>query len=233
MTTKYYLPRKEADRVIWLNNFASKIGTYAADFGISPGELLLIAMMALYYSYIIGLIQLSRTFTKALTSYKDVIAGGVTSTTVPAIPAFTPAVAPPITQTGIFTFIAGIVGRIKSNTTYYNTTVGDDLKIIGAETIFVPDDYKANGTCKAMEHYVEIDFVMTHLDAMDIYSNPIGGTDPTVWEKIGTVSHSGFHDLRPLANPGKPETRNYKTRGVIFDVEIGFSSDVFSVVYGG
>ena len=41
-----YLPRKEAKRVTWLNNFSSKVGGYATLFGITPLEVKLIVAMA-------------------------------------------------------------------------------------------------------------------------------------------------------------------------------------------
>ncbi|MEI6488233.1 MAG: hypothetical protein WCP52_04690 [Bacteroidota bacterium] len=229
---KYYLPSKEAERVPWLENFSAKIGTYSATFGISASEVSTIKAMYLFYAYIIGLITSSRKFTKALTSYKNTLSKAPNGTTLGPIPTFDAGTVPALTQAGIFNYIAGIVARIKSNNANYTEAIGKELGIIGEETTFVPDDYKANGTCKSMPGFVVIEFNKTHVDGMDIYSNAVGG-DPKVFEKIGTANHSPFHDTRPLAAAGVPEKRNYQTRAFIHDAEIGFFSDTFSVTFAG
>lgn len=230
--TKFYLPTAEADRVIWLNNFSAKIPTYATTFLISDDEVLAIKAMAILYSFMINLIIASRKFTKALTKFKNVLSVAPNGTTLGLLPAFDAGTEPPLTQAGIFTFIAGIVGRIKSNKANYTDAIGDELKIIGEETVFVPDDYKANGKCKSMPGFVVIEFTKAHIDGVDIFSNAIGG-NPEVFEKIGNANHSPFHDTRPLAVAGKPEKRNYQTRAVIHDAEIGHFSDVFSTTFAG
>jgi len=226
---KTYLPRTEADRVIWLNNFASKISAYASEFGISADDVLLIKAMALIYAYIITLLAYSRSFTKALTEFKNKLSIAPNGTVLGPLPLYDPATAPPLTQSGIFTFISGIVKRIKGQTTIYTETIGIELRIIGEETIFVPDDYKANGKATTMPHYVKIEFDKAHIEAVDIYSNPVDGTDVTVFEKIATSLHSPYHDTRP----GHAGMRNYKIMGVIHDVEIGFPSDIFSANFEG
>ncbi len=233
MIKKPYLPRKESERVIWLNNFASKIGGYGPTFNITAGEIIVIVAMALIYSYIINLIEQSRTYTKKLTSFKNLLSFAPSGATLGTLPVLAPGVAPALTQAGIFTFISGIAQRIKGNTANYNAGVGNDLGIIGDETVFVPDDFKPAITCKSLPGYVKVDFLMHDIEAMEIFSNPVGGSDPTVWEKIATVHHSGFHDIRPLAVAGKPETRTYKARGILHDAEIGLFSDPAVVTFAG
>jgi len=233
MKKKPYLPTKEADRVIWINNFNDKIGTYAGTFNITAAELLVIAAMALIYTYMITLIAASRSFTKSLTKFKNVLSIAPNGTTLGVIPVFTPPVAPALTQAGIFTYIASIVARIKSNTASYTPTIGDDLRIIGEETIFVPDDYQANGKAKSMPGFVVIEFEKPHVEGMDIYSLPVGTSDLNFFEKIGTANHSPFHDTRPLLAAGKPENRYYKTRAIIHDEEIGHPSEVFTAIFNG
>ncbi len=230
---KRYLPTKEAERVIWLNNFAAKIGGYASDFGISAAEVTLITKMALIYAYIIGLIASSKQFTKDLTRFKNILSIAPNGTTLGPLPASVPGTAPDLTQAGIFTFIAGIVARIKSNTNHYTVGIGANLGIIGEETVFVPDDYVANGSAVDKVEYVAIEFDKGHVDGMDIFSLPLGSSDMLLMEKIGTANFSPFHDTRPMMVPGKPEKRYYKTRAIIHDAEIGHYSEPFMVTFGG
>ena len=232
MNKKPYLPSTEADRITWLNNFAVKIGNYSKTFGISDDEVKLIQAMAIFYSFVINLIDNSRKFTKALTNFKNILSRAANGTTLGDLPAFNAGVIPVLTQSGIFTFISGIVGRIKSNTVNYTETIGNDLGIIGAETEFVPDNYSANGECGSMPGYVKVGFNKKYLDSMDIFGNAIGG-DTKVFVKIGNAAHSPWHDTRPLAIAGVPENRNYQNRGVIHDAEIGHFSDTFSCTFNG
>ncbi len=229
---KPYLPAKESERVIWLNTFAGKIGTYSAQFGISALELAAIAAMALIYAYIIGLIDMSKNYTKELTKFKNKLSKAPIGSVLGSLPVLTPGVAPTLTQAGIFTFISGIVGRIKSSATY-TEAIGEALGIIGEETIFISNDYIANGVAVSRTGYVANEFDKSHLDGMNIYSLPLGSSDVALMEKIGTASFSPFHDTRPLQTPGKPEKRYYQNHGIVHDVEIGHPSEVFSVLYAG
>ena len=67
----------------------------------------------------------------------------------------------------------------------------------------------------------------------NIFSHPIGNTNPDVWEKLAYNSSSPYNDTRPLAIAGIPENRKYRARGVINDTEIGQWSDILSVTFGG
>ncbi len=231
MRKKPYLPRTEANRIIWLNNFADKIDRYAATFGISSDEVTLIKKMAVLYAYIIQLIASSKAFTKSLTRFKNTLSIAPHGTTLGPIPVSTPDTAPELTPAGIFTYISGIVQRIKSNTVKYSPTIGNDLGIIGEETVFAADDYVANGTAVSKVTYVAIEFDKKNVDGMVIYSLPLGSSDVSLMEKIGTANYSPFHDTRPLMEPGKPENRYYQTHAIIHDAEIGHPSEPFSVVY--
>jgi len=231
MRKKPYLPRTEAKRIIWLNNFADKIGNHATTFGISEAEVILIGKMAALYAYIIQLIASSKAFTKSLTRFKNTLSIAPHGTTLGSIPVSTPDTAPEFTPPGIFTYIHGIVQRIKGNTANYTPGIGNELGIIGEETIFVADDYVANGSAVSKIGHVAIEFDKGHVDGMVIYSLPLGSSDVSLMEKIGTANYSPFHDTRPLMEPGKPENRYYQTHAIIHDAEIGHPSEPFSVVY--
>lgn len=231
MAKKPYLPRREAQRVIWLNNFAEKLSDYAAAFGISPAEVTRVEGMALFYSYIINLIAKSSTYTQELTQFKNLLSVAPNGTTLGPLPALAVPAAPPITQAGIFTFIGGLVMRIKGTTAAYTVAIGEDLGIIGDETTFVPDDYKPVLKGKTLPGNNEIGFSKEGVDGQNIYSNPVGGTNPNEWVKLAYDSSSPYNDNRPLAVAGTPENRKYKARGVINDVEIGQWSDVLSVTF--
>ncbi len=140
---KEYLPKREADRVGWLNNFSSIIGNYATTFGISPAEVATIGKMAAFYAYIYNLMIMVSTFSKNLTKFKNLLSIAPNGTTLGPMPTLTPPAAPGTSPAGIFTFISGIVGRIKSNTANYTEAIGYDLGIIGEEISFKEAEFKS------------------------------------------------------------------------------------------
>ena len=233
MKRKPYLPTREQERVIWLNTFASKLPGYAAMFNISAGDVIIVTAMALIYAYIIGLVVQSRQFIEDLTKFKNRLSFAPSGTTLGPLPVLTPGVAPVLTEAGIFTFIGGIVTGIKSKKSVYTEGIGEDLGIIGDDTTFIPDDYLPVLAGKAMPGSVKISFQKEGVEAMSIYSHPVGSTDPDEWEHLANDHHSPYHDTRALAVAGKPEVREYRARGVLSDVEIGQWSAVIKVTFSG
>jgi len=227
---KNYLPTRETNRVIWLNNFASKIGGYAVMFGITPAELTLITKFAAMYSYIIGLLDSVDTFKQNLTKYKNTLSRASFGTPLGAPPSLTIPVAPATTEAGIFTVISGYVQRIKGMKNVYTNAIGEDLGIVGDETTFDPDTFKIEiKGVKITNEGVKLDWVKGESDGTYIYSrvNGVGS-----FTKLAFDGVSPYIDTRPLSVPGTPETREYLTKPVLNDVEIGLPSDVVSVVVG-
>jgi hypothetical protein len=134
MKRKYYLPPGDNARLAWLQNFSSKIGTYAASLGITPTEVTAIAAFYVMLGYILGIIDQVRTFSQDLTKFKDTLMAATLGTPLGAVPTLTLAAAPPAVDAGIFTIIAGMVKRIKGSANY-NENIGEDLGVIGADII--------------------------------------------------------------------------------------------------
>jgi hypothetical protein len=130
---KHYLPRAESARVTWLNNFALKLNTYAALFGVSAADLAWVGTAAVFYAYVIGRIESAKSEVTSLVAFKNKLSftndniplGPVPQPELPPEPAAVPA--------GIFSAVARIVADIKNHPAY-SDSIGDDLKIIGEET---------------------------------------------------------------------------------------------------
>lgn len=230
---KHYLPRKDADRVLWLNNFASKVDHYALLFGITPAEVTLIGNMAKHYEYIVNLVDAQKNFAKQLISYKNTLSVAHYGATLGAMPKFNPPAAPAITPAGIFTYIGGMVGRIKGFTETYTEGIGKDLGIVGTEVGFKKEEYKPTINAKAATGMVVIKFSKKNVDWVKIYGRPLGNTDVNAWELLGIDAHPPFFDKRPLLVAGQPEKRSYRLCGVLNDEEIGVWSNEVEVVFGG
>ena len=175
MKKKPYLPTQAQARVTWLNNFAAKLPGYTTLFGISNGDRDKVIAMALFYAYIIGLIEKVDTFKQGLTAFKNTLSFAAPGTTLGEIPLLDAGTPPALTEAGIFTFIGGIVQGIKAKKGVYTPTIGEDLGIIGEETTFVENDYKTTLKGKSLPANNEISFSKEGVEGINLYSHPVGG----------------------------------------------------------
>jgi hypothetical protein len=227
----HYLPRTADQRRTWLNTFSSKISGYATKYGLTTAEVNSILAMALFYSYWVDVADQAKTFKEKITKFMGTLSFAPTGAPLGEVPAFAPATAPATTPAGIFTYIGGIVQRIKGHADYAEND-GQDLGIIGDEQEFNEDTFKPELKAFVQLDGVKITFTKKAADAMNIYGNPIGSENPEEWELLGTDFHSPYLDSRPPAKTGTPENRRYMGRAVIDDKEIGVNSDEVKVVFG-
>ena len=132
-------------------------------------------------------------------------------------------------EADIFGRIGKMVQIIKGKTAY-TEAIGDDLKIIGAESTFDPNTFQTELDGTAYPGQIRIEFFKSGCDAMNIYSKL---TSETNFVKIATALQSPYDDTRPLAVPNQAEVRQYKARGVIGNGEIGQMSAVIQVAFAG
>jgi hypothetical protein len=52
-----YIPGSDADRVIWLNNFSTKIGTYATLVGVATAEVTSVQKDTAMFSYMVNMLE--------------------------------------------------------------------------------------------------------------------------------------------------------------------------------
>ena len=169
-------------------------------------------------------------FKQAVTQFKNLVSMAPAGTPLGTFPTYAPAAMPPLpAQAGVFTFIAGIVKRMKAQTNIYTTTIGEDLGIIGDDWDFDPDTFVPKLTHKLLPDGVKLTTKKEQTDATNFYGSINGGA----WVMLGTDNTPPYVDTRPLAAPGVAEQRSYKCRGVIDDVEIGQFSAVITVSFGG
>jgi hypothetical protein len=118
------------------------------------------------------------------------------------------------------------IRRLKTHTDYTDA-IGQELGVIGSESS-LPD--KPGLKAKARVNDVELSFTKKGLDGVNVYARAKGAAQ---WTFLARDTHSPYHDTRPLANAGVPETREYMCIGVVSDEEVGEVSDIVSVVFGG
>lgn len=231
MKTKF-LPRDEAQRVVWFNNFSSKLkNTYALIFGITIATADKIVAYAAFYAFLIGYLKSSRTLSQDLTKYKDDFFTAPLNTPNGALPVFT--VVPPATipaEAGVYTIVSGIIQTIKSHAAYTNA-IGEDLGIVGDEHDFDETTFKTVLKATVQLDGVKIAFTKKGVEGIHIYSNPLGEFNGTTWELLALDLHSPYLDSRPAKIAGTPEDRRYMGRGVIDGKEVGVDSDIVVVTF--
>src|ERR1700741_3459973 len=134
-----YLPASDADRVIWLNNFSVKIGTYAASVGITSAEVTAIQKDSAMYQYVMNMLEVYKQTVNNLVGYKNLLKHAVGQQhlgVLPALPAL--ATAPATVAEGVFDRIGSYVKRIKA-AAGYTDNIGHDLGIVAPVSVFDPN----------------------------------------------------------------------------------------------
>lgn len=112
----------------------------------------------------------------------------------------------------------------------FTDAIGADLQIITTESGFDPQSFKTTLSSSVHPGRVEIGFVKSETQGVNIYTRLKG---QATWVKLSFDGHSPYIDNRPLAVANTPEHREYMAIAVIDDAEIGQSSDIIEVVFGG
>ena len=130
MTKKYFMPATYMGKFQWLQNFANKIGAYAAKYGITAAEVADMVAAALFYAYWNNYNNQYAEYQKKLTQYltelRDGVPAGATASVAPTPP--TIGVPPPSVEPGIFKRAVALVNIIKSRISFTNAD-GKDLGI--------------------------------------------------------------------------------------------------------
>ncbi|MBK8983192.1 MAG: hypothetical protein IPM38_12940 [Ignavibacteria bacterium] len=120
------------------------------------------------------------------------------------------------------------IAKLIKSSKGYNTGIGDDLGIIGAEqpsklTALLKPELKAilNG------NEVVIKFRKEGTDGIKIYGKRGEETEFTF---IAVDTSSPYNDTREKLNPAKPEQREYYAYYFESDSEIGQASDVLKII---
>lgn len=119
---------------------------------------------------------------------------------------------------------------IKLNSSYTDG-IGQAFDIIYTpDAPFNPQDYKPVIILISGLNCILIKFTKKGVEGLNLYSRLQGETK---WTFLSLCIHSPYNDNRPLADPTKPENREYMAIGVLNDAEIGIQSDIASITFAG
>jgi hypothetical protein len=233
--------------VVQLNIFKNNLPSYAALFGLTPAQLAAVEVDADWMAYVIIRNNAVPGFAQDWTKFKNQLRHGGDGTIIPPFP-IPPDVTTPPTAATIKPDVEGrfrlLVAQLKANSNY-SKAIGENLGIEADETSFDEENYKPEGSAKAVLNVVTIKFSKKGVDGQVIYSKVTTGVSalpstpgtptPVIlsqYTKIAIDLHSPYIDNRELTVAGQPELREYYLRGVLNDAEIGVPSDVIRVVVG-
>ena len=221
MSKNTYLPTTDGDRVIWLNNFASKFNPLAVSLGFVAADATAVTNDAAMFAYLIGQVETFTTAKEQRVQYKNLIREGPIGKAGGSVPSgpVVPA-APTVVAPGIFPRIAQMVQRIK-NYPAYTEAIGRDLGIIGAEETTDYNTMKPVIKLMSIAGQVEVQWNKGKADAVRIESDKGTG-----WQFLAVDSVPNYTDTTPIAAPA---VWKYRAIYIVADELVGQWSDVVSI----
>jgi len=202
---QYYMPVKEIEKLIWLQNFANKIGGYAAKYGIAAATVTDIQNGYAWLAYWMNYRNQYKEFLKKLSAYKDEIIAGNNIASTPPLPPTLP-VAPTSVAPGIFTRVTSLVNMMKANLVY-TVADGNDLGIEGAEVAARGGDIQPQISVRLVNGgHPEIVWTKGSFDGIDIYVN----RGNTGWAFLATDTYPNYIDTAALPASGQTALWQYK-----------------------
>jgi hypothetical protein len=128
-----------------------------------------------------------------------------------------------------FKMIRGAVSGYKK-VTGYTEDIGRELGVVATNVNVVTEELKPSARLKTEPGLVKVFFNKRKMYGATIFSRLQGVAD---WTELSSEVTSPYIDRRPLAEPGKPELREYMVRCYDGRIDIGQHSDVTSIVFGG
>ena len=226
-TTISYIPNSDSDRNVWLNNFSTKINTYATLVGVTAAEVTAIQKDTAMCTYIINMLEAYKQTVNNITSYKNLLKHAVGQQHLGAIPiAPTLATAPATVAEGVFDRVSKIVKRIKASANY-TEAMGNDLGIIAPVQTFDPNTLQPELKVNLDAGRPHIKCSKGYADAIDLY---VDRKDGLGFVLIGRLLKLDYIDVIGLPANTLLAEWDYKAMYVIGNSNVGLMSGVVSVV---
>ena len=221
MARNPYLPASDADRVIWLNNFAAKFAPVAVPLGFVAADATAVTNDAVMFAYLIGQVESFTTAKEQRVKYKNLIKDGPIGEPGGVVPSGPTVPAPPtLVLPGIFPRISFLVQRIKVAPNYTDA-IGSDLGIIGAEQVVDSGELKPVVKLALKGGQVEVQWAKGKTNGVRIESDKGSG-----WQFLAVDSVPHYVDTTPITTAG---TWRYRAIYIIADELVGQWSDTVTI----
>ncbi len=223
---KEYLPTTDNGRVVWIQNFYQKLAEYAATLDIPAVQLAQIQADRDTYGQFVVYLESLREYNKTATTFKNnLFKSNQPISMLPPSPDFT---LPAVARFNIFGEIAKLVQIIKNHPNY-NTTIGENLGIIGDDTTFDPNTLKPELKVIFRVNRPVIKWVKGQTDGIRIEVDRGAGT----FSFLAYDTIPDYEDTYPLPPLGQTAIWKYRAVYVIKDQTEGQYSDTLEVTVTG
>lgn len=225
--TNFWYPHSLNKKVEWWSNFGYKVDVHKTNLALTDEQVLAIQADGTNVEFIIPLVQERDLMQQRLVAYRDKLIGGTNGEHLEPMSAFKAITPPTPVEAGIedrlFIFVDWLRRERKTELT---ESIAKDLGIEYKSKEINANEYRAEILgLNAFEDCVEIKFQKDGVDGMAIYSS----LDGVHFHLVDKVKYKPYKDM--TKNEGDmPETRFYKIRAVYRDKEIGFFSEVKTVL---
>ena len=222
MPKSYYLPPEDAARCPWLNNFYTKLPTYAAAIGVTTTETVSVGADNLFWSYVCDARNQFNQFAKDWTAYKNAARNGPKLGAMPTPPVL--ATLPAMVEPDIFGRITALVARIKAHPGY-TEAIGHDLDIIGDEQTKDLKVVKPVLKLTLQAGHPNVGWKKSGMGSLEIHVDRGNG----VFAYLATDTVPDYVDTAALPAAGTSAVWKYKAMYRLNDEQVGEWSDVASI----
>ncbi len=111
----------------------------------------------------------------------------------------------------------------------YTEAKGKELGVVGSNSEFDPDAYKPVITLVISGGGVQLKFRKKGADGINIYRRKKGTAD---WIFLSRATKSPYHFLPSSESDNQPIHWEFRSYGVVNDIEIGQPSDIVELIFG-
>jgi hypothetical protein len=200
-----FIPRSEAELVIWLGNLKTNSAIQGAAVGLTPAQITAVGASCTNIVTSLSNVETKRTSLNEAVAQKETV------------------------KNVELQAIRSTASKIKTNAGY-TEAIGKSLGIIGTATEMDIAGYKPLIVAEPFGGFIRIKFIKKGVDGINIYHRKKG--EP-IWKFLARDTKSPYDDHIVLNQDGQPEHWEYRAFGVIDDAEIGQPSDIVAIVFGG
>jgi hypothetical protein len=222
-----FLPITDTKKIMWLNNFSSKINVHAGMLGITQAEVESIHNDRAYFDYVVNMHHATKKSVKNITGYKTLLKHSSETQklgTFPVMPDMGPI--PVLVKEGMFDRISKLAQRIKLSEGY-SEAIGQDLGIIAPEKNKESIALQPRLIIRLDNGRPRIKCIKGIAHALDLYADRKDGNGFVFLTRLLKMD---YRDIADLPADKVLHEWEYKAMYVIGNNQVGLMSSVTSVI---